>query len=800
MLLQELKLNNIRSYVDETITFSKGSTLLSGDIGSGKSTILFGIEFALFGTSRPDLPAELLLRKGSKEGSVELKLELDGRNITIRRNLKRDKNSIKQMSGHIIINNTKKELMPIEMKAEMIALLGYPEELVTKNKNPIFRYTIYTPQEEMKFILQENSDIRLDVLRKIFNIDKYKIIRENTDKFLRKMRTNIAIYKTKTEPLPEEEEKLKTLKDLKEKKEQEIKEIEPLHFQLNEELRKEQEVINLFEQQQKNFLELKHEHNTRMILINEKKENQKKFNERLQSLKEELSQLFLPENKNEQEIKQELKHIEEQKISLLNKKTTLQEKINNLQTNIQNLHEEINLLDTTKIEEKKLLKDKLSLEILNKEEFEKKKSELENFLQKTSSLIIQNKTLLSQSKEMQEKILSLENCPTCRQLVPHEHKNNLINHEQEKNLKAEEILKELQEKEVQISVQKKNTDIDLQIISEKENLLKITNLEIAQLEEKEEERNRKKDFLKTLIKENNGLIQEQEIINGEDVDQFNQKISQMQEMINIFSKKEILEKNYLQLSSQIEEVSKEILEIDQKISTIENDLVNKEDLTEKIQLKRINYQELHQREKEKAISLATSRTQHENLTENILESHQVINNLNLQKNKLIRLKELHHWLDEHFLKLTYAIEKQVMVNIHNHFNQIFQEWFSMLIDDNEISSRIDDTFTPIIQQNGYEISFTNLSGGEKTSAALAYRLALNKVINDVINGIRTKDLLILDEPTDGFSTEQLDKVRDVLEKLQLKQTIIVSHESKIESFVENIIRISKNGHESKIVT
>ena len=140
-----------------------------------------------------------------------------------------------------------------------------------------------------------------------------------------------------------------------------------------------------------------------------------------------------------------------------------------------------------------------------------------------------------------------------------------------------------------------------------------------------------------------------------------------------------------------------------------------------------------------------------------------------------------------------------MVNIHHLFNQLFQEWFSMLIDDENIYSRLDDSFTPVIEQNGYEVSFTNLSGGEKTSAALAYRLSLNKVINDVIQQIKTKDLLILDEPTDGFSSEQLDKVRDVLEKLNLRQTIIVSHETKIESFVENVVRINKSGHESRVI-
>ena len=65
--------------------------------------------------------------------------------------------------------------------------------------------------------------------------------------------------------------------------------------------------------------------------------------------------------------------------------------------------------------------------------------------------------------------------------------------------------------------------------------------------------------------------------------------------------------------------------------------------------------------------------------------------------------------------------------------------------------------------------------------------------------IKTKDLIILDEPTDGFSTQQLDKLRDVLDQLGVKQTIIVSHESKIESFVEHVIRIGKSGHVSRVI-
>ena len=110
MLLQQLKLNNVRSYIDETINFQDGSTLLSGDIGSGKSTILLAIEFALFGTSRPDLPGEALLRKGATQASVELQFKINDNEIIIKRNLKKERDNIKQLAGYLIINNTKKDL------------------------------------------------------------------------------------------------------------------------------------------------------------------------------------------------------------------------------------------------------------------------------------------------------------------------------------------------------------------------------------------------------------------------------------------------------------------------------------------------------------------------------------------------------------------------------------------------------------------------------------------------------------------------------------------------------------------
>jgi len=104
---------------------------------------------------------------------------------------------------------------------------------------------------------------------------------------------------------------------------------------------------------------------------------------------------------------------------------------------------------------------------------------------------------------------------------------------------------------------------------------------------------------------------------------------------------------------------------------------------------------------------------------------------------------------------------------------------------------LSDDFTPIIEQKDYEISYSYLSGGERTAIALAYRLALTHVINSLMSKIKTRDLVILDEPTDGFSSEQLSKMREVLDDLKIKQLIIVSHEQKMEDFVENVIKFEK---------
>jgi exonuclease SbcC len=207
---------------------------------------------------------------------------------------------------------------------------------------------------------------------------------------------------------------------------------------------------------------------------------------------------------------------------------------------------------------------------------------------------------------------------------------------------------------------------------------------------------------------------------------------------------------------------------------------------------------LQNNERKIAIQKRELEVKEEELTKAIKTLDEEIKRKTQIKKDLKKLSEYNNWLDEYFLNLMNTMEKNVMLQVYREFNDLFEQWFNILIEDETINVRLDDEFTPVIEQNGYETTIDNLSGGERTAVALAYRLALNRVINDIIGQIKTKDILMLDEPTDGFSTEQLDKIRVVLEQLNIKQVIIVSHETKIESFVDNVIRINKNEHISEV--
>tara|TARA_Y100000310_G_scaffold241784_1_gene245844 strand:+ start:8313 stop:10376 length:2064 start_codon:yes stop_codon:yes gene_type:complete len=684
MLLKSIKLENIRSYVNQKVDFPLGSLLLSGDIGSGKSTILLAIEFALFGSKPSELPASSLLRHGKNEGSVELNFELEGKDVIIKRNLKRSKNGIKQEIGYIITDDLKKELSPVEMKSQMFDLLGYPKDLVSKGKDLIYRYTVYTPQEEMKRILAEDTDTRLNTLRKVFNVDKYKKIRENSSVFIRSLKEKKREFEG-------------FILDLGDKK-KELDKISKEIFSVDEKIK----IIAPKAEVAKQDLERKKER----IMVYETKVNElNKLRNDLTVLDSDLGNTIKNHNKNNEDIER------------------LNKQIIDLETSLGK--EEI--IDSAAIKEKIKIFDN-DIKKLNEESDEAKQKLNECGVNK------------SKSEETIDTVSKMEKCPLCLQNVEHKHKDSIQDWEVRQIVLAEENIKFFSGKEIEIKDRLDSLEKEKELLRKTESSLELIKLKMQNVSEKKQE-------VAKLGKDQISIKEKIGEINAEKI-KVNEKIDAIKSV----------EEDYKIVKTQLDIALGEEKKLD----------------IEKVSL-----------EKEKESSDRILKT----LQEEIEKKSKA-------KENLMSYSDLQNWLENYFVDLMGIMERHVMLQIYHKFNELFKTWFNILIEDETIAVRLDDEFTPVIEQNGYETYVENLSGGEKTAVALSYRLALNKVINDIVSGIKTKDILMLDEPTDGFSSEQLDKVRDVLEQLDTKQVVIVSHESKIESFVDKVVRVGKEEHVS----
>ncbi|MBU2639000.1 MAG: hypothetical protein KJ955_08560 [Nanoarchaeota archaeon] len=680
MLVKKVILDNIRSYLHEEIDFPEGSILLSGNIGSGKSTVLMAIEFALFGLRRGELSGASLLRNGSDKGSVLLEMQIEEKHVTIGRTLKRTATGVSQDSGFIEIDNEKKPMTTVELKQKVLELINYPKAALTKN-DLLFRYTVYVSQEDMKQILLGDKESRLNALRYVFGIDKFKRIRENA-----KLVSSKAGEKKR--------EAAGAIADLEQKKDEETK------------AREESRLLN---------------------------EGIKLFTPVIEKAKEDIE----GKKKAAEEAEAEIKKIEAAK----HRASIIEHR--------QKLVESQNKIDTAELKE---LEEKLKQNAEKPsgkdfvEAINSKKNELkavEEQMRKAVESIHSLKAGKRHCDELKKKILEIDNCPTCMQKVENKHKERISSEENQKLEKIEEELgmRLRTEGELKQAVERINSEIErIRDEEKKEILLK------AKLKEMEDAL-RKKENLAARVKSN-----------GETLRQLIEEGLKLKDELKILPEIESRQRN---ARRELEEYLDELKKAEVKAAEMQ--------AKSSMLLRMIGGLSAEVKKKEG------------------------------KKKEMERMGVVRQWIDDYFVNLMSEMEKSVMAKAHADFSSLLEKWFAMLVDNESISIRLDPEFTPLVEQNGYEIDYAFLSGGEKTAAALAYRLALNQVINKLMSDIKTKDIIILDEPTDGFSEEQLEKMKLVLDELDTSQVILVSHEQKIESFVQNIVRFEKKGHESYLI-
>ncbi len=673
MIIKSIELKNIRSYSDEKIDFPAGVILFEGDIGSGKSTILLAIEFALFGLG--DLKGSYLLRLGCSSGHVRLRFEVDGKEYEVYRRLIRRGGSVTQEEGYIECDGVRKILSASELKQTILDILKFNEPPNPRAQSVIYRYALYTPQEQMKEILWAKPDERLQTLRKAFGIEDYKIALENVHSIIGELKERVNILKDRIRDIDEISSKLEKSRSLLKEAQTRLIEVnkkyveveidfKKLQSELESQLNIEKEIEALKRQIPILENELKEKTNRIIRVSSESYEVYKKILAEI-NLIEALPKIDKPTEMEEAEIKSKLKDLDLKIRELRRKEAALESKINDYRQIIDR-----KLCPTcdrpadpadiqSKIDSKLHEKEEVSNNITSLEDA---KNRLEDTLEK-----------LREYKEFQNKLKT--------------HLNNLEHYTSTVNRNHEEIN------------------------SSAERRLKIL-LEISKLEDSIRPH---KDLAERITALRNNIARLQSELTG--------------------------------LSSERGGLEKTITNLEQEIKNLEGELA----------------------EREKFKRLVT-----------VFEDYLI-------------------WLKEYFENCLNDIEKHVMISINQEFNNKFQRWFNILVEDSSKEARVDEDFNPIIEQEGYEPPLESLSGGEKTSIALAYRLTLNTIVQRLSVGLKS-NLLILDEPTDGFSKEQLFKIRDILDEIKAPQIIIVSHERELESFANHIFRIEKVNGVSRVIS
>jgi exonuclease SbcC len=151
--------------------------------------------------------------------------------------------------------------------------------------------------------------------------------------------------------------------------------------------------------------------------------------------------------------------------------------------------------------------------------------------------------------------------------------------------------------------------------------------------------------------------------------------------------------------------------------------------------------------------------------------------------------------------------RSIQPKLRSEFVRILERVVQQVLDDlvgegSLLSVVIDETYTPFIEsEGGFEREVGNLSGGERTLLAFAYRLGLGQLIMQSKTG-HGLQMLLLDEPTESLGREDgsVDRLAEAIGRLKvIEQIIAVTHSEAFAEKAEHVIRLTKENGESRVI-
>jgi exonuclease SbcC len=691
MKIEIVQLENIRSHVKSTVPFTRGFNCLVGGLGCGKSSILYAIDFALFGDPI-GRSYDYLLRENAENGKVTVQFIHNGKNYKISRGLKRrgkgitqDFDELKLLEDENIIASVKSDAVDEQLQT----ITGLNKEL--------FREIVWVRQEHLKELLNARPRDRQTRLDELFGLSAYETAWTSLLGFKQKYEGEKSAY--------EKDPDVAGMEKLSTEYNHTVEELSLTEIELQNLTKKLDDVKKVLEEAE---LKLK----------------------KLEEIKNRIEEL----RRQEAQLQANLTNIEDTSASLA-------EKIEGKKIVIQNLRQRLNTTEAqidayrTRIKEIGVSPDQ-SIEAL--------RQHLSIFDDQISSLKAEQEATLRNMREDQKRISSLskENlCPLCLQPLAEEYKNRLMQRIQENNDGRQRTISQLQH-DIEELQQIKNDASDA-----------ISNMRIFLP---------KVDDLKARISEESQALAD---------------------LSKEFEEKQKLEK---ELRSQMETVRSEISKFD--MSQLLNVRTKRDQASEMFYSIKSDMQTKENRKKDLLKRLGE-------IKERIDQAQQKIERME----KIMKIVEIIGSIRDSYRSIQPKLRSEFIKILRNFVQQVLDSL--MGTEGPLLNILIDETYTPYVKsESGVEREVSNLSGGERTLLAFAYRLGLGQLIMQSKTG-HGLSMLLLDEPTESLGREDgsIERLADAISRFKaIEQIIAVTHSEAFAEKAEHVIRLEKEMGESRV--
>jgi exonuclease SbcC len=691
MKIEIVQLENIRSHVKSTVPFTRGFNCLVGGLGCGKSSVLYAVDFALFGEPI-GRSFEYLLREGADSGKVTIQFTQNGNTYKLTRGLRRrgkgigqDFEELKLFQDETLIASMKTDAIAEQFKA----ITGWDRDL--------YREIVWVRQEHMKELLDAAPRDRQKRLDELFGLSDYEVAWSSIAEYQREYETERRLY--------EKDSDVTGMEKLSAEYNRVTEEFALLEMELQDAVGKLAGAKRVLD-----------DADSRLSKLEEKKQ-----------LVEELK-------RKEAKIQANIANAEEAAASLTQRmegKKAVVDALRQRQT-------------STEAQIKSCMSSLEEVGISGSQPIEALRQHLAALDDQISSLKAEKEATLRsvQTDQKRTESLSMESrCPLCLQPLNDEYKNGLLQRIQEENTERQKNVEQLQS---EIEVVQRTKAVAAEAVS---NLQTLTP--------------RAEDLQARIIEE---------------------------------------ETNVADLSNESMEKQKLAADLQTQLETIRFE-ISRFDMAE-LEATRAQREQAFRQYYLLESDLRTKENRKQDLHKRLDEVKERIDSA---QQKMERMQKLAKTVE--ILGAVRDAYRSIQPKLRSEFVKVLRNFVQQVLDSLVggeaplLNVMIDETYTPYIKsESGVDREVANLSGGERTLLAFAYRLGLGQLIMQSRTG-HGLSMLLLDEPTESLGREDgsIDRLAEAISRFKaIEQIIAVTHSEAFAEKAEHVITLEKEAGISKI--